>query len=69
MHALKERPQRVKVRKNSLSENLYLDRQGQWMPWKQAAWFGSEQAAERFAHAHGVEVFGLFPCESSLGLP
>ena len=64
MSVLNQRPQRVKIRKNSLTENLYLDRQGQWMPWKQAAWFSSEQAAERFAQAHGIEVFGLFPCES-----
>jgi hypothetical protein len=62
LHARKQR--RVKIRKNSLTENLYLDRQGHWVPWKDAAWFSSERAAERFAHKHGIEVFGLFPCES-----
>ena len=61
--------QRVKVRKNSLAENLYLDRQGRWVPWKNAAWFSSDQAAERFAEQHGVKVFGLFSCESCVGSP
>ena len=60
---------RVKIRKNSLSENLYLDRQGRWVPWRDAKWFASEQAAERFAQKQGIEVFGLFPCESSCGNP
>jgi hypothetical protein len=55
---------RVKIRKNSLTENVYLDRQGRWVSWKEAAWFSSEQAAERFARNHGIDVFGLFPCES-----
>ena len=60
---------RVKIRKNSLTENLYLDRQGQWVPWKEAAWFSSEDAAERFAKRHGITVYGLFPSESSVGKP
>ena len=61
--------QRVKIRKNSLSENLYLDRQGRWVPWKQAAWFNSEDAAERYAQQHGIETYGLFSCESCFGKP
>ena len=61
--------QRVKIRKNSLTENLYLDRQGQWVPWKRAAWFSSDQAAERFAQKHGIQVFGLFSQESCCGEP
>lgn len=65
----KQRPQRVKVRKNSFMENLYLDRQGRWVPWREAAWFASDRAAERFAHAMGIEVFGLFPSESNIGRP
>ncbi|MGO8746208.1 MAG: hypothetical protein ACLQNE_09480 [Thermoguttaceae bacterium] len=68
-NVLKKRPQRVKIRKNSLTENLYLDRQGQWASWKNAAWFSSEQAAERFANRHGIKVFGLFPSESCFGRP
>jgi hypothetical protein len=58
------RAKRVKIRKNSLTENLYLDRQGHWVPWKQAAWFSSSRAAERVAQQHGIESFGLFSCES-----
>jgi len=61
------RQRRIKIRKNSLTENLYLDRQGRWVPWNNAAWFHSDAAAERFARQHGVEVFGLFPCESCVG--
>jgi hypothetical protein len=63
------RPQRVKVRINSLTDNLYLDRQGRWVPWKNAAWFHSDRTAERFAQQHGVEVFGLFHSECSFGNP
>ena len=62
-----KRLQRVKIRKNSLTENLYLDRQGHWMPWKKAAWFHSHRAADLFAEEHGIEGFGLFPCESAVG--
>jgi hypothetical protein len=61
---LNNRSQRVKIRKNSLPDNLYLDRQGRWVSWKDAAWFSSERAAERFAQRHGIEFFGLFPGES-----
>jgi hypothetical protein len=57
---------RVKIRKNSLTEDVYLDRQGRWVPWREAAWFHSDQAAERFAQKHGIEVFGLFPFESCI---
>ena len=58
------RAKRVKIRKNSLTENLYLNRQGRWVPWKDAPWFSSDRAAERIAKRHGIEVFGLFSCES-----
>ena len=61
--------QRVKIRKNSLTENLYLDRQGQWVPWKQAAWFSTDQAADRFAKTQGIEVYGLFSQKSCCGEP
>jgi len=49
----------TRIRKNGLDE-LYLSRAGQWVEWKLAAKFSSENAAERFAIAHGVEIFGLF---------
>ena len=55
--------QRVKIRKNSLTDGLYIDRKGRWVPWKDATWFRSQEAAERFAQNHGVEVFGIFPCK------
>jgi hypothetical protein len=61
---LNQRPQRVKIRKNSLTDNRYLDRQGRWVPWEGAAWFSSDRAAEHFARQHGIDVFGLFPCAS-----
>ena len=57
---LSQHPKRVKIRKNNLTDNRYLDRQGQWVPWKQAAWFSSDRAAGRFAQRHGIKVFGLF---------
>jgi hypothetical protein len=34
------------------------------VPWKDAAWFTSDRAAERFAKKHGIEIFGLFSCET-----
>jgi hypothetical protein len=68
-NGLNRLPRRVKIRKNSLTENLYLDRQSRWVPWKHAAWFSSERAAERFVQQHGIEVFGLFSCESCFGKP
>jgi hypothetical protein len=59
-----QKPQRVKIGKNSLTEGLYLDRKGQWVAWKDAAWFHSDDAAERFAQTQGITTFGLFSCES-----
>jgi hypothetical protein len=50
-------------------DNLYLDRQGRWVPWKDAAWFSSDRAAERFDQKHGIEIFGLFPSECAFGNP
>ena len=58
------KPQRLKIRKNSLTQNLYLDRQGRWVHGKLPLGSLSDRAAERFAQQRGVEVFGLFPCES-----
>ena len=51
---------RYRVRKNSLIEDLYLDRHGQWTNWKNAAMFSSQDAAEKFAHKCGITVFGIF---------
>jgi hypothetical protein len=49
-----------RIRKNQLSPSLYLDRTGEWRPWKCAARFSTQEQAEAFAHKHGVYVFGLF---------
>ena len=65
----KRASQRVKIRKNSLTENLYLDRQARWVPWKKAAWFSTDQAADRLAKEQGIEVYGLFSQESCCGKP
>jgi len=51
---------RFRVRKNSLLEDLYLDRHGQWTDWSRAALFASQDAAEKFALKCGITVFGIF---------
>ena len=51
---------RYRVRKNSLLEDLYLDRQGQWTDWRNAATFASQDAAEAFALKCGITVYGIF---------
>ncbi len=51
----KNRSKRVKIRKNSLLDNRYLDRGGQWVTWRNAAWFVSERTAHRFARRHGIK--------------
>lgn len=52
---------RVKIRKGSLTEDLYLNRQGEWVEWKDAAWFNSQDAAIKFAVKMGIgENYGLF---------
>jgi len=65
---VKHKPQRVKIRRNSLTEGLYLNRQGRWVLWKDAAWFRSQEAAERFVQKHDIELFGLFPCKCCIDL-
>ena len=49
-----------RIRKNSLVEDLYLDRQGRWTTWDRAAKFRSVDALERFAEKCGVVVYGIF---------
>ncbi|MGE3406446.1 MAG: hypothetical protein AB7I37_06485 [Pirellulales bacterium] len=51
---------RYRVRKNSLIEDLYLGRDGQWTDWKNAATFASQDAAEAFARKCGITVCGIF---------
>ena len=53
---------KVCVRKGSLTEELYLTRQGTWDVWKKRAGFGSDEAAERFVRQHVTgENWGIFP--------
>jgi hypothetical protein len=52
--------QRVRVRKGGFDRELYLDRKGQWVPWKVAAIFTSQSAADTFAQQHGITDYGLF---------
>lgn len=49
-----------RIRKNSLLEDLYLDRQGNWTTWERAAKFRSVDVLERFAAKCGVVVYGIF---------
>ena len=49
-----------RIRKTSLVEDLYLDRQRQWTTWKKAAKSKSQEAAEAFAVKHGIEVYCIF---------
>lgn len=51
---------RYRIRKNSLTESVYLDRQGRWNERHLAATFNSQEAAERFAAKHGILVYGIF---------
>ena len=53
---------KVCVRKGSLTEELYLTRQGTWDVWKKRARFGSDEEAERFVRQHVEgENWGIFP--------
>jgi len=56
------KPTKVCVRKGSLSEDLYLTRQGTWDAWEKRARFASQDTAERFVRKHVQgENWGLFP--------
>lgn len=48
------------IRKNSLTEELYIQKDGSWGPHKTAKRFASDDAAERYAAKTGLEVYGLF---------
>ena len=53
---------KVCVRKGSLTEELFLTRQGNWDAWEKRARFGSQEAAERFVRRHVEgENWGIFP--------
>ncbi len=53
---------KVCVRKGSLTEDLYLTRQGAWDVWEKRARFASDDVAERFVRQHVQgENWGIFP--------
>ena len=53
---------KVCVRKGSLTEDLYLTRQGTWDVWGKRARFASDEVAERFVRKHVEgENWGIFP--------
>ena len=52
--------QRVRIRKGGFDRELYLDRSGKWVPWKVAAVFSSQSAADEFAKRKGIANYGLF---------
>jgi len=49
-----------RIRKNSMTEDVYLCRDGTWTTWEWAARFKTVDALERFAIEHGVLVYGIF---------
>ena len=49
-----------RIRKNSMTEDVYLDRQGRWTTWERAARFSTVTALERFAAKYDIEVYGIF---------
>ena len=52
--------QRLRIRKGGFGRELYLDRKGEWVPWKDAAIFSSQSAADKFAQRHCITDYGLF---------
>ncbi len=56
------KPGKVCVRKGSLTEELFLTRQGPWDVWEKRARFGSDELAERFVRRYVEgENWGIFP--------
>jgi hypothetical protein len=55
-----------RIRKNSITEDVYLARNGTWGKWRDAAKFNSVKAAETFAKSKNIEVFGLFTQKSCI---
>lgn len=48
----------LRIRKNC--EDVYIQRDGTWGPYKTARRFSSQAAAERYARDAGIAVYGLF---------
>jgi hypothetical protein len=51
---------RVRIRKGGFWHELYLDRQGKWRSWENAAVFTNDAAADKFAAKYGITNYGLF---------
>ena len=59
-----------RIRKGSLTENLYLTKDGTWANWAKAKKFTTQDAADKFAQKHGIgKNYGLFdkPCRMFSG--
>lgn len=50
----------MRIRKNSILEDLYLSREGIWVEYMLAAKFSSVSALEKFASLHSIDVYGIF---------
>jgi len=57
---------KMRIRKNSLSEDVYLARNGKWGKWQDAAKFTSTKRADKFAVSMNVEIYGLFTQQSCM---
>jgi hypothetical protein len=49
-----------RIRKNSMTEDVYIGRDGAWTTWEKAAKFSTVEALERFAAKCGVVTYGIF---------
>lgn len=49
-----------RIRKNSMTDDVYLGRDGKWTTWERAAKFSTVEALEKFAAKCGVMVYGIF---------
>jgi len=61
---MRSRPRSGKtcVRLGSLTQDLYLTREGKWDRWEKRARFSSDEAAERFVRRYVAgENWGIFP--------
>ena len=50
----------MRIRKNTMLEDLYLSREGNWVEYNLAAKFSSVRALEKFAVFHSIDVYGIF---------
>lgn len=48
------------TRKNSITEDVYLGRDGTWTTWERAGKFTSVDALKRFVAKHRIGVYGIY---------